>query len=250
MGRHFFSPTRGEHNPNVRPISHGGTSGKSAEQAVTNLGAIKLTDVGKPAFPIALDEFGKVAADLDPNIGLSGLSLYGPTVVTVGTTVTYKLTDFNYMLNYQVNATGGIATISGDTITYVAGSSVGSYTLSVNNRVVPIELVPARPTAPSVIVPVANASNQATTVSFTASVFQMDAGNDTHIATDWELTSNSATGLSTVPVPYVVGDTVNLTTWGVSGLQPQTTYFIRVRYQGTVSGYGPWSETSAFTTGQ
>ena len=250
MGRHFLSPTLGEHNPNVRPILHGGTSAKTVEQAVTNLGAVKLADVGKPNFPIALNELGKVTAELDPNIGLSGLSLHGPTEVTVGKTVTYRITDFNYSINYQVTAVGGTATLSGDIITYVAGSSVGEFTLTLNNRTVPVKLVAAKPEAPVIIVPVANASNQALVISFTASVFKMDAGTDSHIATDWELTTNSANGLSTVPIPQVVGDTVNLTTWQVTGLQQQTTYFVRARYQGAVSGYGPWSEASAFTTGQ
>ena len=98
---------------------------------------------------------------------------------------------------------------------------------------------------PSVVSPINNSTGRAGTVSITSSAFTVASGSDTHLSSDWELsTSNTFSSV----VNSLLASTVNKTTWSVSGLTENTTYYVRVRYTATSGTVSPWSNVSSFST--
>lgn len=98
---------------------------------------------------------------------------------------------------------------------------------------------------PSVVSPINNSTDRAGTVSITSSAFAVASGSDTHLSSDWELsTSNTFSSV----VNSLLASTVNKTTWSVSGLTENTTYYVRVRYTAVSGTVSPWSNVSSFST--
>jgi phosphodiesterase/alkaline phosphatase D-like protein len=69
--------------------------------------------------------------------------------------------------------------------------------------------------------------------------------SDTHEYSDWQVSTDST---FTNIFSSSIASTVNKTTYTVSGLQPNTTYYVRVRHKGAVLGYSQWSGTTEFST--
>jgi hypothetical protein len=85
-------------------------------------------------------------------------------------------------------------------------------------------------------------SGNLTTGSFASPGF-----SDSHSKSQWQI----ATDAGFASILYDSGDSNNLTSLplsGVSGLQPLTTYYWRVRHRGNNGGYGAWSAGRSFVT--
>lgn len=82
---------------------------------------------------------------------------------------------------------------------------------------------------------------------FASSEFTLsNAGaTDIHSRTDWQVATNSD---FTNIVQSSIESPVDLTSWTVSNLTYQTTYYVRVRHYGVAAGMGPWSEIVTFQT--
>ena len=100
-------------------------------------------------------------------------------------------------------------------------------------------------TTPSITAPTANAIDQNHTVSVGSSAFASSYSGDTHTSSDWQLStvSNFASIVS-----ESLNDTTNLTSWSVSSLAENTTYYLRTRRRSTNGGTSAWSTAVAFTT--
>ena len=100
--------------------------------------------------------------------------------------------------------------------------------------------------APSITSPADDAVDTGTSLTVTASAFVVtNEGSDTHASSDWQVASDA--GFTTI-VDESLADATNKTSYGVSGLDPLTEYFVRVRYHGTTYGASPWSGVISFTT--
>ena len=98
---------------------------------------------------------------------------------------------------------------------------------------------------PSVVSPINNSTDRAGAISITSSAFAVASGADTHLSSDWELsTSNTFSSV----INSLLASTVNKTTWSVSGLTENTTYYVRVRYTAASGTVSPWSNVSSFST--
>lgn len=99
--------------------------------------------------------------------------------------------------------------------------------------------------APSITSPANNATSIGMPVTFTSSAFSVAGGTDTQQYATWQIASDS--GFTTI-VQQSVDDATNKTSWTVSGLNPGTVYYVRVRYKGVTYAYGEYSSTTTFTT--
>ena len=106
--------------------------------------------------------------------------------------------------------------------------------------VAPISIV-----TPSIISPASGSTGIAINFTASSTAFTLASGNDTQASASWELATDS--GFTNI-VQSSLNDTVNLTSWPITGLINSKVYYIRVMYTGT-SGYSsPWSSVDFFTT--
>lgn len=85
-----------------------------------------------------------------------------------------------------------------------------------------------------------------TSLGFVSSAFAMASGTDTHLNSSWVLSKDPN---FTTNVALTMGDTVNKTSWSVSGLEENTDYYVVVAYKGVNSPGTDWSPRVHFKTG-
>lgn len=250
MPRYLSSPTRGEHNPVVRPVEYGGTGATTPAQAAINLGAILASSVGQPNGPVPLDSAGKITFAIEQGSILSGINIFGPKTIPVSSTRKYIVTDHNVNMTYSVSATKGTVVMVGDVIHYTSPATTGPAGFVLNGRRFDITVQAASPNKPNIIAPVSQSSGLSTSLTVTSSAFSMSTVTvvDTHVSSDWELHSAANGAFVGVAARVLVDDTTNKTTWAITGLKPNTLYGVRVRYKGKTTGLSEWSDYSYFTT--
>jgi hypothetical protein len=228
----------------------GGTGGKTQSDAVKGLGGIATTDVGTAGGPVPLS--GKYIPEANMPTAAAGLpTVDGPTTVNDYDTNTYQITNYDSNLTYVVSATVGTVSISGDTITYHTALGSAPYSdpvtggFTVNGKAFVILVGASYIASPSITSPTNNAVNRPTTLTLTSSPFQYVGQPTTHKASTWHIATDS--GFTNI-VFQTSADTVNLTSWTVSGLTENTTYYARVIYLGN-NGLISWmSSVVKFTT--
>ena len=178
-----------------------------------------------------------------------GCALLGDVSAYVNQTKTYSITDYNSFSTYSVSASAGTASIAGDQITFNAPSSSQSVTLIVTKDGLDfdfsINVLPLGVQTPTNVSPSNGATDQNGSVTLTASAFSWLGLADTHASSDWQVATDS--GFTSL-VANVVGDTVNKTSYTVTGLSTSQTYYWRVRYTGANNGTSDWSTPTTFVT--
>ena len=178
-----------------------------------------------------------------------GCALLGDVLAYVNQTKTYTITDYNSFSTYSVSASAGTGSIAGDQITFNAPSSSQSVTLTVTKDGLDfdfsINVLPFGVQTPTNVSPSNGATGQNGSVTLTASAFGWLGVADTHASSDWQVATDS--GFTSL-VANVIGDTVNKTSYTVTGLSTSQTYYWRVRYAGTNNGTSDWSTPTTFVT--
>lgn len=179
----------------------------------------------------------------------SKVTLDGPTDVYVTQTIQYTVTNYNVFSTYSVGSTAGSISITGDTIDFTAPGTAQTVTITVTVDGTPVtfsEVINAAGVkTPVNSTPTNGATDQSGSVTLTASAFQWLGVSDTHLNSDWEGATDS--GFVTV-VASSMADTVNKTSWTVTGLSESQTYYWRVRYRGTNNGVSAYSTAFSFVT--
>jgi hypothetical protein len=182
-------------------------------------------------------------------VGGSFVTLSGTTTLYVNTAYSYTITNYNVFSTYSVSASAGTATVSGNTISFTAPISAQTVTLTVTkdslNSTFSLVIQGAGVATPTNSTPANGATNQTSSVALAASAFSWIGVSDTHLNSDWQLATDS--GFTTV-VQSTSTDATNKTTWTVTGLTVNTTYYWRVRYRGTANGVSSWSTGTTFAT--
>jgi hypothetical protein len=196
---------------------------------------------------IALDEPG-VSSKWEI-IQYTKVTLSGSTQIYVNQSNIFEITNFNTFSNYLVSASSGSASITGEQITFIAPSSSQSVILSVFCDDVEtqfsINVLPAGVATPTNSSPSNGATGQNGTVVLTSSAFAWYGLSDTHLNSDWQLATDS--GFTSI-VQSTSADATNKTSWTVSGLSTNQTYYWRVRHRGTNNGVSAWSTGTSFVT--
>ena len=187
---------------------------------------------------------------LGPAIGLgASVTISGATTIYVGQVIAYTITDYDSFLAYTASVTAGSVSITGDSISFTAPSTAQTVTLTITaggiSRDISLVVLAATVATPSITSPTTGATNQLATESVTASAFSWVGVSDTHLNSDWELSTNSGfTGV----VQSSYADATYKTSWSVTGLSVSTTYYLRTRQHGTANGWSAWSTGVSFTT--
>ena len=242
----------------AQSISKGGTSGMSVEQASVNLGYVRNTTLGANGGIAKTNSLGKLPSSVLSEYEVTGnVNTIGPVTTALGGLVNkYVITNYSSFTPYTVSTTNGTVTVAGDVISYTPLNAAGlggftvngelfTVTVSQTEVVDPEQPIPVVVTKPVIISPVNGATNISNTVTVTSSAFTMISGVDTHGSSNWQISTSST--FDTI-LYESVDDTVNKTNWTSGTLSTSTTYYIRVRYKGELSGYGSWSSAVGVTT--
>lgn len=180
--------------------------------------------------------------------GAASITISGNLTIYIGQTTTLTITNYDSATAYSVSASLGAASVSGNTITYIAGEAAGTAVLTVTadsaTRDVSITVLAAGIATPTNTSPINGAVDQAGNITLVASVFDWVGLADTHASTDWEVATDS--GFTTI-VKSSTADSSNKTSISFTGLTLSTLYYWRVKYHGAARS-SVWSTPTTFTT--
>lgn len=98
---------------------------------------------------------------------------------------------------------------------------------------------------PVITSPVNNSSANQLSLNILSSAFEVTGGTDVHASSDWQIAKDiNFTNI----IVTSTNDTANKTKFIPSGLMSSTTYYVRVRYKGSVLPVSAWSPAVSFTT--
>jgi hypothetical protein len=181
----------------------------------------------------------------------AGVNIEGVTEVYVTQEITYTITDFNSFSVYSVSVSAGSVSISDETITLTAPATAGDIVLTVtkdgSDTNFDLTILAAGVATPTNVSPTNGETEIGSSQTLTASAFEALGVSDTHASSDWQLATDA--GFNTI-VDSSIADTENLTSWEVTGLDEDTTYYWRVRYTGTNNGTSNYSTATTFVTSE
>ena len=243
------------------PIENGGTSARSPKTAAKNLGLVSVDQVDQQDGIALLSEVSTVQLKNYP-LSLTDTSLpvfFGDHEFYIDNSLTIQITNYDMGITYVVDESQMPNTnyyMDGDQIHLSCLNGVaGPQILIVNGREFAFEIkkhVPDQPTLINLpgevlvdrillINPVSYESQE-----FSTTIFSDPSGTLTHIYTTWEI--STTVGFETIT--YSNSDPANLTSCIITGLTPDTGYFLRCAHaadNGTLSTMSPVYE---FRTGQ
>lgn len=242
--RKLYSPTFGLVQKPT-PLAAGGTSAETADTARTSLGLLAETLVGSPGGVATLTGNYLTESEI-PSTVTAKTHLTGPKSLTLNIPTRYIISNYNSKSIYDLDVPVDLLldSQSGDSVTLTA-LTPGDKTFSINDTVYTLPVGLIKPERPSLIVPVYGAVDMGQEVTISLSQFQMPSGfegTDSHKSTDWQLSTDG--NFSTIS-HQSLNDSVNLLNWAVSGLSPNTTYYIRARHNGIKTGASEWTQLNA-----
>jgi len=111
-----------------------------------------------------------------------------------------------------------------------------------------IKITVTKPGKPTMTAPANGATNVSVRPTLTANAFSSTADNDTHVSSQWQI--SLVPNFSTVA--HDSGETttakVSYTVPSGQGLTALQTYYARVRYRGTETGWSDWADAVSFGT--
>ena len=234
-------------NKNCLPVNKGGTGSSKIVTAAKNLKLVTNAMKNIPNGVIGISNNGLIdPAVLPPGLSFnSSINVTGPLSLVINQVRAYTITDYDINTAYSISAISGSVSRSGNTITYTAPGVTGSGGFILNGKSFTIAIGSVLPSTPSITSPSTGSTGLLSSISFIANTFSMIAGSDTHEGSDWQIATDA--GFTSI-VSQVTNSSTNKTSWSVSGLLSNTTYYVRVRYKGVVYGYSSWSSTINFTT--
>ena len=244
--RQFYHSSHDKSN-NLLPITLGGFGTDNLEDAANVLDALRYRDLNRPGGAAILGENGEFPTHLLPLGYLPDnfVALHGPSSTPKLGTAIFKISNYDEKTTYSIVTENGKAYQYGDQIAFAAGVMVGAASLSINGAVYVIQITSTSPSSPTVISPLQDSANHEASVSFMSSTFASPQIPDQHADSDWQLAADSDF-LSVVQ--QSLNDTVNTTSWTVTGLSPNTQYYLRVRHKSLSTGPSPWSPALRFST--
>jgi hypothetical protein len=174
------------------------------------------------------------------------ITLAGPTTMNASQSATWTISNYDSSMTYNLSASTGTATRSGNTITYTAGASAGTGGFVVNGKVAAVTVTVASSTVntPNITSPTNGSAVSSGSLSLTSSTFSNTGSADTHQSSTWQLASDSA--FNTL-VTNATGPAFK-TSWTATNLPVNTTLYARVKYTGAAIGDSAWSTTVQFST--
>ena len=105
------------------------------------------------------------------------------------------------------------------------------------------------PERPATVSPPSGATGTSLPLALESSVFSDPDSSDTHAASQWQITANAGDyGSPIFDNAHEAGSSLTSIAVTACSLNPDTTYYWRVRYQDSHGAWSDWSEESSFTT--
>lgn len=225
-------------------MEKGGTGATNIEKAVSNLGGIYSPRLDTASYVPKLTEDGKINVLHLPSFVSIGPMLIGPVVLYTTQITSYEISNFDSMSEYKVSVSDGVCVKREDRLSFLAPSTPGMVSLTLNGRTVQIEVRAPWPNKPTVSVSTSG-SNSLAVAAVDGSPFGMVIGNTGHLRTDWELASDR--NFSSI-IYSDLHNAINKQAWGTPPLSLSKTYYARCRYYATNGAISEWSEPTSFTT--
>ena len=221
----------------IKPVSEGGTGTSVLDNFITALDVV-INDPTDLNGPVIINPDGTIPTDVIPSSIPPIPSVFGPKSLFVSQSGTFTITNYDSDATYSLSAVAGSVSRNNDIITYTAPSTAGINGFRLDGRLISVDVTATGISTPSIVSPVNNTNNLGSSVTFTGTAFAMISQSDTHAMSDWELATDSGF-LNVIKSEY--SSVVDKSSWSVSGLTPNTTYYVRVRYKGNSFGYSGWS---------
>lgn len=133
-------------------VQSGGFSGKTDLESLANIEALHQSHIGAFNKAAKLLANSKIPDNAVPGISkLIAPTIKGPATISMGTTATYKITNFNSFGSYSIQASIGSVSRLGDTITYIAPNVAGDGGFEINGRAIKLSIVSNSTFTPIVI---------------------------------------------------------------------------------------------------
>jgi hypothetical protein len=223
-------------------IHKGGTAASTAEEAAENLNLITYNNQNV----VKLDVQGKLIPDQFANINFgSTVSIKGPNQLFVGTVTEFEITDYDNLRFYEIFSSNCIVERTKDKI-YVKTYSVPmKCSFEINKRLYQFDVVYSPVNRPVIAYPSNGMIELDSVLIFESNIFSMSNSYDQHASSDWQLALDVNFSNIVKQSDY---DKVNRTTWSVTELIENTTYYLRVRHRSVFSGSSEWSNVCIFKT--
>ena len=191
-----------------------------------------------------MDNNGKINPIYLNTLEQSSISLIKPSEIFYNTPAIFTINNYDSFINYTLSATNGGVTRSNETITFTANHGVNSASIVINDDVFTFSVTNGKVAQPVITFPVHDSIDQSLLPTFATSGFNFVGISQTQSRVHWEIATDA---LFTTVVQNYEG-TSNYTSWMPNSLNFNTDYYVRVRYQGSVTGWSVWSQAVHFKT--
>ena len=226
----------------IKPISEGGTGVSNLDSFIDTLDVTRSIDDGVVVF----NGDGDIDKNTLPAVIYPEPALVGPSSAYWGEDVVITILNYDDDIAYSiVNNTGNSLVRDRDKITIKITNSFGQKSIFVNGKQFTFNILQFFVLAPTITSPVNGFTKLGLTAIFTSSIAYIANKIDSHIASDWQIAADS--NFLNI-VKETINDSTNLTSWSVSDLQLNTTYYVRVRHRTTNAGISSWSVVNQYKT--
>ena len=230
-------------------ITKGGTEHMTVPDVALRFNYVRASLLGQPNGYAQLNQDKRIPQSTLPELLPPAYSIcIGPTNTALpGVVNTYQITNYNSFYSYSVRADVGKVVISKDTISYTPFNYNGNAGFYVNDEYFVIIVGDGGPARPTILTPTNNALNIGSTLIIRSSTFTSSNPQDTHEATQWQISLDPTFALPSIDTAFQPNNKLTLE---AKPLKNNRTYYIRVRYRGTMGAVSPWSPTVTFTTAE
>jgi hypothetical protein len=168
----------------------------------------------------------------------------GPIELIVGDTGNYFITNYDTSTTYDHEDVNGNSTIDGASFYYYPWVA-GDQGFIINGKRFHVNVTNRTPNTPTILAPLNGTTGITTNISIVASAFSIADFVDTQKSSTWEIATDAA---FTNIVQFTNNNTIVTDTWSVTGLLPNTDYYVRMKYESYSHGYSDWSSVNTFKT--
>lgn len=230
------------------PVNLGGLGSNNLIDGAKNIGLLTKDMLDVPNGVAVKNSSGKIKLENIPS-GLinRAINLKGPTETFINTSIDLEITDYDSFLDYNLEVDTGFASRKDNIITYTAAEEAGYMSLSVNDILFPILVKEPGVYKPTIQSPSANKKVNSSFSYVIGDEFKSLVTGDEHIQSQVDVSryvdfsviegsySNHGVDIDKNIVPIMLEDV-------------GSEYFIRLRYQGSKSGWSSWSRTKRIVT--
>lgn len=234
--RKNLSPSAGSTIVNIIPVNQGGTGATSQSSALTVFDGIPANTVDQPNGVAGLDSNGKMSINNFALDEVSVISIDGPVSVVKGSITEYTISNFDAFTDYVLTALSGTVVLVDNVVIYSAPATPVTGGFTINGRTITIDVTDYKPVTP--VISVSDFPGNPVTLEMASSPFVMQGNTDTHLDTDWQV---STTSDFSGGIRVSLNDSVNKVAVSFDSSDLSTHYYVRCRHRSSGNFVSDWS---------